>query len=59
MMDMEYYNMLNPRVEKRESRLERSDRIARAIILDERRARDRKTARLREKRLKIERMASA
>lgn len=50
--------MMRERPERRESRLERSDRIARQILHEERRKRDSKTARLREMRMKIERVAA-
>jgi hypothetical protein len=44
--------------EKLESRQERADRIALEYITAERRAREKKTARLREMRLKVERIAA-
>ena len=50
--------MLNPKLEKRESKAERTDRIALGIIRAERASRDRKTARIRDMRLKIERLAT-
>lgn len=50
--------MLNQVTEKKESRLERTDRIARDMIEAERRVEERKTARLRKKRLKMEEMAA-
>jgi len=45
--------------ERKESRLERTDRIARELIQAERAAEARKTARLREMRLKMEERAAA
>lgn len=51
--------MSSPKQEKRESRAERTDRIARGILSEEHARRDKKTARLREMRLKTERMAAA
>ncbi len=51
--------MLEAIVEKRESRDERANRIARGLIKAERVAREKKTARLRDMRLKMERMAEA
>lgn len=50
--------MMKARLEKPENRHERADRISREHIAEERRRRDEKTARLREMRLKIERMAA-
>lgn len=50
--------MMRVRIEKPENRHERADRIAREYISSERRQRDEKTARLREMRLKMERMAA-
>lgn len=50
--------MMKVRSEKAENRHERSDRIAREYVAAERRQRDEKTARLREMRLKMERMAA-
>jgi hypothetical protein len=49
--------MMKARLGKLENRYERVDRIAREYIAAERSRRDEKTARLREMRLKIERMA--
>ena len=49
--------MMIQQVEKRESKNERTDRIARGIIQKERSQRDKKTARLRDMRLKMERVA--
>jgi len=43
---------------RKESRQERSDRIAREIMLSERQARDRKTARLRALRVEMEESAN-
>ena len=51
--------MSKPELEKQESKAERTDRIAREIISSDRSSRDRKTARLREMRLKAERVAGA
>ena len=51
--------MSNPEPEKQESKADRTDRIAREIISADRSSRDRKTERLREMRLKAERMAGA
>lgn len=51
--------MNKPDLEKRESRQERTDRIANEIIREERSMVDRKTARLRDMRLKIHRIATA
>lgn len=51
--------MNNPELEKKESKAERTDRIAQAIISEERIRRDKKTAWLREKRLKAQRVAAA
>jgi hypothetical protein len=45
-------------LEKPENRHERSDRIAREYVSAERKHRDEKTARLRDMRLKMERMAA-
>lgn len=50
--------MTNVRLEKPENRHVRADRIAREIIAAERVARENKTARLREMRLKMERLAA-
>jgi hypothetical protein len=50
--------MTEVRLEKPENRHVRADRIAREYIIAERTARERKTARLREMRLKMERMAA-
>lgn len=50
--------MMKARLEKSENRHERADRIAREYTAAERSRRDEKTARLREMRLKIERMAA-
>jgi hypothetical protein len=50
--------MMKARLEKPENKHERADRIAREFIDAERVARDKKTARLREMRLKVERMAA-
>ena len=50
--------MLNQRLEKKESKAERTDRIAREMIRAERLSTVSKTERLREMRLKIERMAA-
>lgn len=44
--------------EKPENRHERADRVARELITAERSAREKKTARLRKKRLKVERLAA-
>ncbi len=49
--------MSSKRPEQKESRLERTDRIARELIQAERAAEARKTARLREMRLKVEERA--
>lgn len=51
--------MNKPDLEKRESRQERTDRIANEIIREERSMVDRKTARLRDMRLKMHRIATA
>lgn len=51
--------MSNPVLEKKESRAERTDRIASEIIDAERSKRDKKTAWLREMRLKAERVSVA
>ena len=51
--------MSNPAVEKKESRAERTDRIASAILDSERSQRDKKTAWLREMRLKAQHAASS
>jgi hypothetical protein len=51
-------SMVEIQKEKLESRQERADRIAREYITAERSARENKTARLREMRLKMERMAA-
>ena len=45
--------MMDATIEKRESRDERADRIARELINEERRAREKKTARLRAIRLNM------
>jgi len=50
--------MIEVREEKPENRHDRADRIAREYIAAERSARKEKTARLREMRLKMERMAA-
>lgn len=50
--------MSNPITEKKESKYERADRIARDIIQQERSYNRKKTARLRDLRLKAERMAA-
>ncbi len=50
--------MSRTRLEKPESKLERADRIAREIITAERAARESKTSRLRDMRMKMERMAA-
>jgi len=50
--------MIEAREEKPENRHDRADRIAREYIDAERSARKEKTARLREMRLKMERMAA-
>jgi len=50
--------MENVNFEKRESRQERTDRIANEIIQQERSMIDRKTARLRDMRLKMHRIAT-
>jgi hypothetical protein len=50
--------MIEAREEKPENRHDRADRIAREYIAAERSARKEKTARLREMRLKMERMAA-
>ena len=55
---MEMRTVLKQKPERKESRLERTDRIAREMIKAERRAEERKTARLREMRLKMEEMAA-
>jgi hypothetical protein len=54
----EHMTMTEVRLEKLENRHERADRVAREYITTERRARQKETARLREMRLKIERMAA-
>lgn len=51
--------MENVNFGKRESRQERTDRIANEIIRQERSMIDRKTARLRDMRLKMHRIATA
>ena len=50
--------MMRVRIEKPENRHERADRVAREYITAERSQREKKTARLREMRLKMERMAA-
>jgi len=49
--------MMSSTESRKESRLERSDRIAREIIVSERRTRERKTARLRALRMEMEKSA--
>lgn len=49
--------MLKIQNERQENRHERADRISREYITAERRKRDEKTARLRDMRLKIERVS--
>ncbi|MBC2885449.1 hypothetical protein H7Q97_08520 [Ochrobactrum sp. CM-21-5] len=44
--------------EKKETPMERADRIARELLSAERKEREKKTARLREKRLEMERIAA-
>lgn len=56
---MEKFRLAKVQVERPESRHERVDRIARELLHAERTARDKKTARLREMRLKTERMTSS
>ena len=51
-------SMVEIQKEKPENRHERADRVAREYITAERRAREKKTARLREMRLKMERIAA-
>lgn len=50
---------LNQNTEKRESRQERTNRIANEILQEERSERNTKTARLRDMRLKMQRLATA
>lgn len=50
--------MSSPNTEKRETPMERADRIARELISSERLAQEKKTARLREQRLEMERISA-
>lgn len=45
-------------VEKKETSMERADRISREILSGEQAAREKRTARLRKKRLELERIAA-
>lgn len=51
--------MMNTRLEKPENRHERADRVAREYITAERAKREEKTSRLRDLRLKMERMTAS
>lgn len=50
--------MSSNNTEKRETPMERADRVARELISSERMEREKKTARLRELRLEMERIAA-